>query len=420
MIPSSMAAFHYWRSEREKWPLLLDRIAQIGFEGVDTYVPWAIHMPLPGRTDWGERDPSRDLPAFLSLCQERSLSVSLRPGPQVNAELPNFGLPAWLLDDPLVQALGPDGKPVYPVDSAVAPFPIPIYASEEFFSHTAVWLDEVLPRIKPFLRPNGGPVALVQVDNEPDYFSLSGPFDLDYHPDAVDLYRRWIGEPDAQPPRRFDPDNIPFMLSWCRFKEWLLTCALERFAGMFRDRGIMGVPLTVNLPALSSRGVVEPGGAPADLPAMERQVAAVGVDLYSPPAGYCNTSQWSRYVHAMSRFPFVPEFGAGRREDWPYHDPFDPAFNWRAALMHGVRALSHYMVIENERWIETPIGPDGELRVHGVLYPLHNALQRSLAGSQKEVEVLVMAVRDYSRLAALSKLNKPRPHESDDDLPNGG
>jgi beta-galactosidase len=205
------------------------------------------------------------------------------------------------------------------------------------------------------------------------------------------------------------------MLRWCRFKEWLLVYPLLRLARMFRERGIVGVPLTLNLPALAARGVVEPGGTPIDLRAMEVEVDIVGVDLYSPPSAYHNTSKWTRYMHAMSRHPFVPEFGAGRADDWAPRDPNDAAFNWRAVLMHGARSISHYMVVERERWVETPVGPRGELRPHAALYPAHNALQASLAGSRKEVEVLVMTVRDYGRLAAASKLTAPRPDPTNND-----
>jgi beta-galactosidase len=415
MIPSCIAAVHYWRARREDWPLLLDRVVELGFEAVDTYVPWAIHMPTPDDTDWGEKDPTRDFAAFVRMCQERGLRVSLRPGPHVNAELPNFGFPRWVLDDPEVQARGPNGEIVYPFDISVPPFPIPSYASETFFRHASVWLDAVLPRIVPLLEPNGGPVASVQIDNELDYFFKPSPFDLDYHPDAVALYRQWIGDPAAEPPRAFDAGNIPLMLDWCRFKEWLLNYPLARLAKMFRERGIVEVPLTLNLPALTSRGVVAPGGTPIDLQMMEREVAIVGVDLYSPPAAYHNTSKWSRYLHGVSRHAFVPEFGAGRADDWGPRDPSDAVFNWRAVLMHGVRAISHYMVVERERWINTPVGPRGELRPHAAFYAPHNALQKALAGSRKEVEVLVMPVRDYGRLAAVSKLTEPRPDPTNND-----
>lgn len=415
MIPASTAAMHYWRAARENWPLLLDRIAQLGFDAVDTYVPWAIHMPTPGEADWGEKNPALDLAAFMGLCRERGLSVSLRPGPLVNAELPDFGIPRWVLDDPEVQARGAHGDIVYPFDISVPPFPVPSYASEVFFRHVAGWLDEVLPRSVPFLKPNGGPVTSMQVDNELDYLFRPGPFDLDYHPDALALYRQWLGDPTAEPPRQFEPDNIPLMLNWCRFKEWLLTYSLGRLAEMFRERGIVGVPLTQNLPPLTARGVVEPGGTPLDLAAMEDKVDIVGVDLYSPPAAYHNTSKWSRYLHATSRYPFVPEFGAGRADDWAPRDPQDAAFNWRAVLMHGVRAISHYMIVERERWLESPIGPAGEWRPHASMYKPLNALQKALAGSRKEVEVLVLAVRDYARFAAVSKLSEPRPDPSNND-----
>jgi beta-galactosidase len=412
MIPTSLASIHYWRADPADWPRLLDRIVELRFPAIDTYVPWAIHMPRPDAAEWGETDPRRDLARFLRLCQERNLAVLLRPGPHINAELPDFGYPRWLIDDPAVQARDAAGNPAPPFDISVPPFPSPSYASEQFYRYVAVWLDEVFPRITPFFQPRGGPVAALQVDNELSYFFRPNPFEADYHPDAVALYRRRLGNGAADPPRAFAPDAIPELLEWCRFKEWLLVYAADRLAKMFRERGAADVPLTLNLPAMAPRGVVEPGATPIDIPGLETAVDVVGADLYSPAAAYHNTRKWARYLHATSRFPFVPEFGAGRADDWPPRDPAEVTFNWRAVLMHGVQAINHYMIVERERWIETPVGPTGDLRPHAAAYAAGNAFQRALAGSRKIAPVLQMVVRDYSRLAAVSKRDEPRPDPS--------
>mgnify|MGYP003295474696 CR=1 FL=1 len=79
--------------------VLLDRVVELGFDAVDTYVPWTVHMPAPGESDWGEKDPARDLAAFARLCQERGLLVSLRPGPATNRRPAGSPAAPWSTSD---------------------------------------------------------------------------------------------------------------------------------------------------------------------------------------------------------------------------------------------------------------------------------------------------------------------------------
>ena len=73
IVPVYSGAVHYWRLERARWPNILDQVKALGFEMVETYIPWAIHEIAPGRYDWGQDDPRKDVEAFMRLCEEREL-----------------------------------------------------------------------------------------------------------------------------------------------------------------------------------------------------------------------------------------------------------------------------------------------------------------------------------------------------------
>src|SRR5215204_5290661 len=101
-VPVYSGAMHYWRLERDVWPKILDRVQALGFGMLETYIPWSVHETSPGVFDWGEVDAPKDVEAFMRLCEERNMWLLVRPGPQVNAELTDFGYPEWVLLDPAV------------------------------------------------------------------------------------------------------------------------------------------------------------------------------------------------------------------------------------------------------------------------------------------------------------------------------
>ena len=142
---------HYFRVHPDLWEDRLARIAALGLNAVQTYVPWNYHQAWnasslgPARVDLDS--PSRDLPRFLRLAHGLGLRVVLRPGPYVCGEFEFGGLPAWLLRDGPIE-LRTDAEP--------------------YMGHVERWWGELLPRLRRegLMLDDGGPVMLVQIENE--------------------------------------------------------------------------------------------------------------------------------------------------------------------------------------------------------------------------------------------------------------
>ncbi|MGW6912898.1 glycoside hydrolase family 35 protein [Kitasatospora sp. NPDC054939] len=135
-------SLHYFRVHPEQWQDRLRRIAALGLNTVDTYVPWNFHEPRRGEIGF---DGRRDLPRFLQLAQESGLDVIVRPGPYICAEWDNGGLPAWLT-----------GRPGMRVRTS----------HPDFLDETARWFDTLIPLVAARQWAHGGPVVAVQIENE--------------------------------------------------------------------------------------------------------------------------------------------------------------------------------------------------------------------------------------------------------------
>lgn len=57
-IPFYSGSFHYWRSERKNWEKILTEIKEMGFQIVETYIPWSVHEPEEGVFEFGGTYPS--------------------------------------------------------------------------------------------------------------------------------------------------------------------------------------------------------------------------------------------------------------------------------------------------------------------------------------------------------------------------
>lgn len=158
---------HYFRVVPQYWEDRLLRAKALGLNSIQTYVPWNLHEPRQGQYAF---KGIADIIAFLKLCQKLDLLVLLRAGPYICGEWDFGGFPAWLL--------------------AVEPA-LKLRSSDPAFTDlVAKWWKILLPKIAPFLYNNGGPIIMVQIENE--YGSYAD--DRAYLHYLVKLARTHLGE----------------------------------------------------------------------------------------------------------------------------------------------------------------------------------------------------------------------------------
>lgn len=135
-------AMHYFRIPPAYWRDRLEKLRAMGCNTVETYTPWNLHEPQEREYNFSG---GLDVAAFLKTAQEVGLYAIVRPSPFICAEWEFGGLPAWLLkgeDIPLRSSQGP------------------------FLSYVERYYRRLFQEIAPLQIDKGGPILLVQVENE--------------------------------------------------------------------------------------------------------------------------------------------------------------------------------------------------------------------------------------------------------------
>ncbi len=156
-------AIHYFRTVPEYWLDRLEKLKAMGCNTVETYIPWNMHEPKKGEFRF---DGMLDIGKFVRMAQELGLYVILRPSPYICAEWEFGGLPAWLLAE--------DGMRLR-------------VSCEPFLKHVRDYYKVLLPRLAPMQITQGGPVILMQVENEYGYYAT----DPDYLRMMRDIMREY-------------------------------------------------------------------------------------------------------------------------------------------------------------------------------------------------------------------------------------
>ncbi|MFG2743933.1 beta-galactosidase [Streptomyces chartreusis] len=143
------ASLFYFRLPREQWRERLEQVRASGYTCVDVYLPWNFHESAPGHWSFEGR---RDVAAFLDLAHETGLYVIARPGPYICSEWDGGALPAWLGLDPELRVR--QNEPRY-------------------LERVTAWFDQVLPLLAERQYPANGPVVMVQLENELDFFDCA-------------------------------------------------------------------------------------------------------------------------------------------------------------------------------------------------------------------------------------------------------
>jgi len=143
---------HAPRVPREYWRHRLQMCKAMGLNTVCAYLFWNMHEPQPGRFDWSGQ---ADAVEFCRIAQQEGLWVILRPGPYSCAEWEMGGFPWWLLKQTDIQLRTRDPR---------------------YLDAAKHYLKEVGRVLGPLQISKGGPILMVQVENEYGFFG----HDADY------------------------------------------------------------------------------------------------------------------------------------------------------------------------------------------------------------------------------------------------
>jgi beta-galactosidase len=146
------AEMHYPRIPRPYWEQRIKMCKALGMNTICLYVFWNIHEQQEGKYDF---TGNNDVAAFCRLAQKNGMYVIVRPGPYVCAEWEMGGLPWWLLKKKDIKLRTQD------------PF---------FMERVKLFEKEVGKQLAPLTIQNGGPIIMVQVENEYGSYGTDKPY----------------------------------------------------------------------------------------------------------------------------------------------------------------------------------------------------------------------------------------------------
>jgi len=136
------AEVHYPRIPRPYWEHRIKMCKALGMNTLCLYVFWNIHEQQEGVYDFTGQN---DVAEFCRLAQKNGMYVIVRPGPYVCAEWEMGGLPWWLLKKKDITLRERD------------PY---------FMERVRLFEKEVGKQLSSLTIENGGPIIMVQVENE--------------------------------------------------------------------------------------------------------------------------------------------------------------------------------------------------------------------------------------------------------------
>lgn len=136
------AEVHYTRIPRPYWEHRIQMCKSLGMNTLCIYIFWNIHEQREGKFDF---DNNNDIAEFCRLAQKHGMYVIVRPGPYVCAEWEMGGLPWWLLKKTDIRLRERD------------PY---------FMERVKIFEQKVAEQLVPLSIENGGPIIMVQVENE--------------------------------------------------------------------------------------------------------------------------------------------------------------------------------------------------------------------------------------------------------------
>jgi len=358
---------HYFRIKYDLWDTHLLAAREAGLTTVSTYVPWAWHEPVEGFFDFeGKTKPERNLKEWLNKCKEYGLNAILKPGPFILAEFRGAGLPDWFLEKhgDSVRMRNSGGEKVMS-DGVNLFHPI-------FLNNVEIWYDNVMPFIKGFQSPQGGPVIMMQLCNEIGVFSWLA-HQADYGEGVRERFiaftrgkfqsidevnRLWETDYPNFDALELPPDGrLPYQSRGDRSRDYHWHCFWREYYGdylkmldkMVRDRGIT-VPLYHNLPGwIYGHGFDFPLNITMyqELYGNKSEIL-FGIDHIPEFVSFRNMHD-DGIINAITRAMqgpkplFAAEFQSGSREYHVIPNPREMELFYKASIINGLTGWNYYM-----------------------------------------------------------------------------
>ena len=146
------AEIHYPRIPQQYWEHRIKMCKALGMNTICIYIFWNIHEQQEGVFDWSGNN---NVAEFCRLAQKNGMYVIVRPGPYVCAEWEMGGLPWWLLKKKDIKLREQD------------PY---------FMERVKIFETEVGKQLAGLTIQNGGPIIMVQVENEYGSYGKNKPY----------------------------------------------------------------------------------------------------------------------------------------------------------------------------------------------------------------------------------------------------
>ena len=139
-------AVHYFRNMPDTWGDIFKKLKACGCNCVETYCAWNMHEKRENEFSF---EGNLDIASFIRMAEGEGLMVIVRPGPYICAEWEFGGLPWWIQKYDNMEIRCSNGT----------------YMA--FFKR---YLSKMFEQIRPLLCTRGGPVIMMQCENEYGYY----------------------------------------------------------------------------------------------------------------------------------------------------------------------------------------------------------------------------------------------------------
>ncbi|MGV1003873.1 MAG: beta-galactosidase [Candidatus Nanopelagicales bacterium] len=414
---------HYFRVERPQWEARLDAAAAVGFNAIASYIPWLVHELPDGSFDFtGRAHDTNDLGAFIDLTAARGMKFIARPGPFVMAEIKNEGIPYRLREIPEIMPRSWDDAPP-PVPTLDLGHPV-------FLAEARKWYQAVGEVLAPRMDPAGGPIILVQLDNEIgmlDWVSnapclsdhliaeFAGWLTARHGRRFAELYPESVTDPLEQGLAIRSPGltySTQLRIDLGRFMRGRFSSYVDALAEMARESGFGNVPFAINIHGTSAgfAHTFPIGISQLWLTYAHKPGFISGSDIYLGQPNLRNFAElhminaMMESLHDADQPVTSLEFEAGTGDYASalefLQDPSTVDLKTRLCVAQNHKLLNYYLLAGGRNRLLDTAREDGESRIattgerHGFAAPLDPEGQESLAWGPTVAAVRAMRANE--------------------------